>query len=155
MAGIILSNTKKKDVTKANPRLLETYSVNFPDEYKQFKDSVTVKFKHIDAVTISRCFVDDGDGNRYLDDFRIFEKCVKEIHGLSQYRINEDGQEEAVPMTVEEVIHFQDLRAEAEDKTNAMSLVFLIVHDVAQAIIAKATLTEEEEKNLYADVRHS
>lgn len=156
MAEGIVFSTVRKDATKANPRMRETYTVQFPKGYEQFNGRVVVKFRHIDAETISRCFVEDGDGGRYLSDFRVFEKCVKEVSGLSKYVRNEDGTEETVPLTVNEIVHFEDMRAEAEeDKTNAMSIIFVVVHDVAQAILAKSSLTEEEEKNLYADVKHS
>lgn len=154
--GIVFKSARKTDATKANPRLLENYTVQFPKGYEQFKDRVTVKFKHINADLIQRCIITDGDGNRIISDFKIFEKCVKEVHGLSKYVTNEDGTEETVPLTVDEIVNFEDLRAEAEeDKTNAMSIIFIVVHDVAQAILAKSTLTEEEEKNLYADVKPS
>ena len=151
--GIIFSSKRDKDASKANPRLLEDYTVQFPKGYEQFKNSVTVRFKHITADIISRCFVDDGDGNRYLSDFRIFEKCVKEVHGLSKYQTNENGVEETVPLTVKDIIDFEDLRAEADGGVNAMSIIFVVVHDTAQAIMAKSTLTEEEEKNLSAGVK--
>ena len=151
--GIIFSSKRDKDASKANPRLLEDYTVQFPKGYEQFKNSVTVRFKHITADIISRCFVDDGDGNRYLSDFRIFEKCVKEVHGLSKYQMNENGVEETVPLTVKDIIDFEDLRAEADGGVNAMSIIFVVVHDTAQAIMAKSTLTEEEEKNLSAGVK--
>ena len=152
--GIVFKSEKKKDATKANPRLMENYTVRFPKGYEQFKDSVTVKFRHINAETLSRCFIDDGDGNRTLSHFRIFERCVKEVHGLSKYVTNEDGTEETVELTVDEIVHFEDLRAEA-DGESAMSIIFIVVHDTAQAILAKSTLTEEEEKNLFADVKQS
>ena len=155
MAEGITFKSPRKDATKANPRLVENYTVQFPKEYEQFKDSVTVKFKHINADIISRCFVMDEDGNRYLSDFRVFEKCVKEIHGLSRYETNSDGVEETVPLTVADVIGFEDLRAEADGGVNAMSIIFIVVHDTAQAILAKSSLTEEEEKNLFADVKQS
>lgn len=151
--GIIFSSKREKDATKANPRLLENYTVQFPKDYEQFKNTVTVKFKHITADIISRCFVDDGDGNRYLSDFRVFERCVKEVHGLSKYQTNADGVEETVPLSVKDIVDFEDLRAEADGGVNAMSIIFIVVHDVAQAIMAKSTLTEEEEKNLSADVK--
>lgn len=151
--GIIFSSKREKDASKANPRLLEDYTVQFPKGYEQFKGSVTVRFKHITADIISRCFTDDGDGNRYLNDFRIFEKCVKEVNGLSKYQTNENGVEETVPLSVKDIVDFEDLRAEADGGVNAMSIIFIVVHDTAQAIMAKSTLTEEEEKNLSADVK--
>lgn len=152
--GIVFSSKRdSKDVTKANPRLLEDYEVQFPEDYAQFKGSVTVKFKHITADIISRCFATDADGNRMLSDFRIFEKCVKQVNGLSKYVTNADGIEETVPLSVNDIVQFEDLRAEADGGVNAMSIIFIVVHDVAQAILAKSTLTEEEEKNLYADVK--
>lgn len=151
MEGIVITS-KRKDATKANPRLVENYTVKFPKQYDQFNGRVTVKFKHINAEIISRCFVNDDDG-RYLSDFKVFEKCVKEVHGLQRVETNEEGIEETVPLTVDEIVHFEDMRAEADDSTNAMSIIFIVVHDTAQAILAKSTLTEEEEKNLSADVK--
>ena len=153
MANGIVIKSDRKDATKANPRLTENYTVQFPKEYEQFKDSVTVKFRHITAEKLSRCFVDDGDGHRYISDFRVFERCVKEVHGLCKYVTAEDGTEETVELTVDEIVNFEDMRAEAEGQ-NAMSIIFIVVHDTAQAIIAKSALTEEEEKNLYADAKH-
>jgi len=155
MTNGIVFKSDRKDTTKANPRLTENYTVQFPDTMKQYEGLVTVKFRHIDAEIIHRCFVEDGEGNRILSDFKVFEKCVREVHGLSKYVTNADGTEETVPFTVDEIVHFEDLRAEVDDnsETNAMSIIFVVVHDVAQAILAKSTLTEEEEKNLYADVK--
>ena len=154
MAQAIVIKSDKKDATKANPRRFEKYTVRFPKGFEQFNDRVTVVFKHIDAQIISRCFVSDDDNERYLSDFRVFEKCVKEVHGLTKIVTNDDGIEESVELTVDEIIHFENLEAKAEeDDTNAMSIIFAVVHDVAQAIIAKSALTEEEEKNLFVDVK--
>lgn len=154
MAQAIVIKSDKKDATKANPRRMETYTVKFPKGYEQFNDRVTVRFRHIDAQIISRCFVSDDENERYLSDFRIFEKCVKEVHGLTKIVTNDDGIEESVELTVNEIVHFENLEAKAEeDDTNAMSIIFVVVHDVAQAIIAKSALTEEEEKNLFADAK--
>ena len=151
---VIKSERNTKDASKANPRFLEDYTVKFPKNYEKFNGRVTVRFRHITADIISRCFCEDGEGHRMLSDFRVFEKCVKEINGLTKIETNEDGIEEEVPFTVSEIVNFEDLRAEAEGM-NAISIVFIVVHDVAQAILAKSALTEEEEKNLSADVKRS
>ena len=152
MADAILLN-RVKDPTKANPRRYEDYTVKFPDMMEQYNGLVTVKFKHIDAQTISKCHETDSDGNPVLSDFAVFTKCVKEVHGLKQPVRKEDGTEEWVEMTPEEIVHYTELTATSEDGVNAMTIMFAIVHDVAQAILMKSVLTEEEEKNLSRDVK--
>ena len=155
MEGINIKSVKK-DASKANPRLLEDYTVQFPKGYQQFNGRVTVKFRHITANIISQCYISDGDGNREISDFRVFEKCVKEIHGLTKDVTNADGTVETVEMTVSELVNFDDLVAKTEEEgTNAMSIVFIVVHDVAWAIIEKSSLTQDEEKNSSAGVKPS
>lgn len=147
MADAILLQAKK-DPTKANPNRYEEYTVKFPQSLEQYNGRVTVKFRHIDAQIISQCYEDDGNGNFYLSDFKVFNRCVKEIHGLKQPVVRENGTEEFVEMSPQEIIHYSEMRALSEEGDNAMSIIFSIVHDVAQAILMKSVLTEEEEKNL-------
>lgn len=147
--------TSKKDLTKANPRKYEDYTVQFPPSLEKYNGRITVKFKHVDAQVISSCYMTNGDGESYLSDFQLFRKCVKEVHGLKQLVINKDGTEEYVEMTPEEILHFEEIRAESEDGDNAMQIIFTIVHDTAQAIILKSILTEEEIKNLEKGVKPS
>lgn len=154
MADAILL-TKGKDPTKANPRKYEDYTVKFPKMMENYNGLVTVKFRHIDAQAISQCYDRDSDGNPYLSDFAVFKKCVKEVHGLKQPITRDDGTEEWVELTPDDIVHYTEMTATAEDGTNAMSIMFAIVHDVAQAILMKSVLTEEEEKNLSRDAKRS
>lgn len=154
MNTIDLKGIKVKDPTKANPRKLENYTVKFPKEMAQFNGRVTVKFRHIDAQDIERCYDVIDDEYTRLSDFKIFKKCVKEVHGLRIPKLI-DGNEEMVEMTVDEIVHFQEIGATTEEGDNAMSLMFVIVHDVAQTILMKSALTEQEERDLQKDVRQS
>lgn len=147
MADAIVFKSVKKDPTKANPRKLEDYTVKFPENLKDYEGRVTVKFKHADAQILSQCHETDSEGNVGLSNFEIFRRCVKEIHGLQHMVVDKDGNEEYVEMTPSDVIHYEGILDKTEEGESGMLIIFTIVHDVAQAILMKSVLTEEEEKN--------
>ena len=144
----------KKDPTKANPHKLEDYEVVFPKMYEKYNGRITVRFRHINAEIISKCYGMNEEGT-YLDDWKVFAKCVKEIHGLEMLEAGENGEEVSVEMTVKDILSFEGMNVVSEEGDFAMGIIFAIVHNVAQTILAKSVLTEEEEKNLSRDAKHS